>query len=290
MRRILRTPTGCSKAPKGAAAQALPELNVADERATQMANHTQLRPLIAGNWKMNGSVAQLAEALAVCAGLRQPQFAAGVDVMICPPAPLIPLLAREAQGSRLLIGAQDCHAAPSGAHTGDVSAELCKDVGASAVIVGHSERRADHGERDEDVRHKAEAAHRAGLTAIVCLGETAGERRAGLTLSVVGRQLAASLPKAATAADTVLAYEPVWAIGSGLSAKPKDVAEVHAFLRQALAERYGAEGLGMRLLYGGSVKPDNAGELLRIANVNGALVGGASLKAVDFLGIIAACA
>src|SRR5258705_10485756 len=157
-----------------------------------MADQSELRPLIAGNWKMNGSVAQLREARAVCGRLGEPQFAAGVDVMICPPAPLIPLLARETQGTRLLIGAQDCPPAPSGAHTGDISAELLRDVGASAVIVGHSERRADHGERDEDVRRKVEAAHRAGLTAILCLGETAGERRAGRTLSVLGRQLGAS--------------------------------------------------------------------------------------------------
>ncbi|HZT47075.1 MAG TPA: triose-phosphate isomerase, partial [Hyphomicrobiaceae bacterium] len=159
----------------------------------------------------------------------------------------------------------------------------------TAVIVGHSERRADHGERDADVRAKALAAHRAGLAAIVCVGETAGERRAGLTLAVVGRQLAASLPDKATAADTVLAYEPVWAIGTGLTPTPADVAEVHRYLRGALAERYGAAGRAMRILYGGSVKPDNARTLLSIDDVDGALVGGASLKADDFLAIIAAC-
>jgi len=238
---------------------------------------------------MNGSMAALSEALSVRDRLSEPGFAAGVDVMICPPAPFLALLARESAGGRLLVGGQDCHALPSGAHTGDVSAEMLKDVGASAVIVGHSERRAEHAERDIDVRRKVAAAHRAGLTAIVCLGETAGERRAGLTLAVVGRQLAASLPEHLRAADTVIAYEPVWAIGSGLTAKPGDVAEVHGFLRQALRQRCGEEGGRIRLLYGGSVKPDNAEELLAIADVNGALVGGASLKAADFLGIIAAC-
>jgi triosephosphate isomerase len=254
-----------------------------------MAHQPPLRPLIAGNWKMHGSVAALAEALAVRDRLTEPGFAPEVDVMICPPAPLLALLAREAAPGRLLLGGQDCHALPSGAHTGDVSAELLRDVGACAVIVGHSERRAEHGERDIDVRRKVAAAHRAGLTAIVCVGETAGERRAGLTLAVVGRQLGASLPEHVRAADTVVAYEPVWAIGSGLSAKASDVAEVHGFLRQALAQRCGEEGGKIRLLYGGSVKPDNAKELLAIADVNGALVGGASLKAADFLGIVAAC-
>jgi triosephosphate isomerase len=166
---------------------------------------------------------------------------------------------------------------------------MLKDAGAEAVIVGHSERRADHGEGDREVRQKALAAHRAGLAAIVCVGETAGQRRAGLTLDVIARQLAGSLPDQATARDTVIAYEPVWAIGTGLTAKPSDVAEVHAFVRQALAERFGAEGTAMRILYGGSVKPDNARELMAVANVNGALVGGASLKADDFLGIIAGC-
>jgi triosephosphate isomerase len=222
-------------------------------------------------------------------GLGQAGFASGVDAMICPPATLLAALAREAAGSRLQVGGQDCHARPSGAHTGDISAQMLEDAGAVAVIVGHSERRADHGERDADVKAKALAAHRAGLAAIVCIGETAGERRAGLTLTVVGRQLAASLPEPASAADTTIAYEPVWAIGTGLTATPADVAEVHDFLREALVQRFGAEGRAMRILYGGSVKPDNARTLLAIGNVNGALVGGASLKADDFLAIIAAC-
>jgi triosephosphate isomerase (TIM) len=250
---------------------------------------SDVRPLVAGNWKMNGLGAALAEARLVRDRLGEAGFAVGVDAMICPPATLVAALAREAAGSRLLVGGQDCHAAASGAHTGDISAEMLKDAGATAVIVGHSERRADHGERDADVRAKALAAHRAGLTAIVCIGETAGERRAGLTLAVVARQLAASLPQPSKAADTVVAYEPVWAIGTGLTPTVADVAEVHGFLRRTLAERVGAEGRAMRLLYGGSVKPDNAKALMAVPDVNGALVGGASLKAHDFIAIIAAC-
>ena len=255
-----------------------------------MAAKSVIRPLVAGNWKMNGLAASLGEARRVRERLGQADFAPSVDVMICPPATLIGALAHDAAGSRLLVGAQDCHRSASGAHTGDVSAEMVKDAGASAVIVGHSERRADHGERSADVQAKALAAHRAGLTAIVCIGETAGERKTGLTLAVVARQLGASLPEKAAAADTVVAYEPVWAIGTGLTASVADVAEVHGHLRRALVERYGQEGRRMRILYGGSVKPDNARELMAVAEVNGALVGGASLKADDFLAIVAACA
>src|SRR5262245_16336034 len=248
-----------------------------------------VRPLVAGNWKMHGLTSALAEARQVRDRLREPGFAAGVDVMICPPATLVAALAREVAGSRLLVGAQDCHAAASGAHTGDIAAEMHKDAGAMAVIVGHSERRAEHGERDRDVKAKALAAHRAGLMAIVCIGETAGERRAGLTLQLVARQLAASLPEGANADNTILAYEPVWAIGTGLTPTLQDVAEVHGFLRRTLIERMGPAGGGVRLLYGGSVKPDNARPLMGAGDVNGALVGGASLKATDFVAIIAAC-
>jgi triosephosphate isomerase (TIM) len=251
--------------------------------------HSRPTPLVAGNWKMNGLIAQLEEGRRVRDRLGAADFAPGVEVMICAPATLVASLAREAAGSRLTVGGQDCHPAPKGAHTGDVSAEMLKDAGATAIIVGHSERRADHGERDSDVRAKAAAARRAGLTAIVCLGETAGQRQAGLTLGVVGRQLAGSLPDGARANNVVVAYEPVWAIGTGLTAKPADVAEVHTFLRRALKERLGTEGEGVRLLYGGSVKPDNARELMAIEDVNGALVGGASLVASDFLAIVAAC-
>jgi triosephosphate isomerase len=248
-----------------------------------------IRPLVAGNWKMNGLGASLAEARRVQKRLEEPGFAASVDVMICPPATLIAALAGEARGSRLSVGAQDSHWDARGAHTGDIAAEMLKDAGAGAVIVGHSERRADHGERSSDVRRKAEAAHRAGLAAIVCIGETAGERKAGLTLAVVERQLYGSLPDKVSAAGTVVAYEPVWAIGTGLTASLSDIAEVHGFLRRALSGRFGAAGEAARILYGGSVKPENAGEIMAVANVDGALVGGASLKADDFLAVIAAC-
>jgi triosephosphate isomerase len=245
-----------------------------------------IRPLVAGNWKMNGLKAQLGEALRVRDAISAPATQSGADVMICPPATLVAELAAAAQGSRLQVGAQDCHEKASGAHTGDVSAEMLADAGAIAVIVGHSERRAAHGELDRIVREKAEAAHRAGLAAIVCIGETAGERQSGLALEVVRRQVAGSVPDGARAADTAIAYEPVWAIGTGLTPTPADVAEVHGAIRKALSERFGAEGEGMRILYGGSVKPDNAAELMGIADVNGALVGGASLKADDFLAIV----
>jgi triosephosphate isomerase len=245
-----------------------------------------VRPLVAGNWKMNGLTASLAEAEAMAKGLG----AEAADVLICPPATLVAKLSAALNGSRIAVGGQDCHAKASGAHTGDISAEMLKDAGASAVIVGHSERRTDHGEGDATVRSKAEAAHRAGLIAIVCVGETAAERQAGQTLAVVTRQLAGSLPEACRATDTIVAYEPVWAIGTGLTPTAADVAEVHGAIRTALAARFPSEGKAMRILYGGSVKASNAKELMAVANVNGALVGGASLKAADFLGIIAAYA
>jgi triosephosphate isomerase len=208
--------------------------------------------------------------------------------MLCPPATLVVPMAALAKGTRLLVGGQDCHAKASGAHTGDISPEILKDAGAAAVIVGHSERRADHDERDRDVKAKALAAHRAGLTAIVCIGETAGERGADLTLKVVERQLSGSMPDAVTGADTVVAYERVWAIGTGLTPTAADVATVHRQIRALLVARYGAAGGDVRILYGGSVKPSNARELMAVPDVDGALVGGASLKADDFLGIIAA--
>jgi len=241
--------------------------------------------LVAGNWKMNGLAASLVEVDKLQAGLAtRPGLAA--DVMLCPPATLVALMASRAAGSAIAIGGQDCHAKMSGAHTGDIAAEMLRDAGATAVIVGHSERRADHGESDAVVRAKAEAAHRAGLIAIVCVGETAGQRKAGQTLDIVSSQLEGSLPDAARAATTIVAYEPVWAIGTGLTPTAADVAEVHATIRAKLAVRFGAEGEGMRLLYGGSVKASNAVELMAVANVDGALVGGASLKADDFLGIM----
>jgi triosephosphate isomerase len=212
-----------------------------------------------------------------------------VDLLVCPPATLIMTFAQAALGSRVAIGGQDCHAQESGAFTGDLAAEMLADLGATHVIVGHSERRQYHGEKDADVRAKAEAAHRAGLVAIVCVGETRQEREAGKTLNVVRRQLRGSVPEAATDADLVVAYEPVWAIGTGLTPTPADVAEVHALIREELKRLVGkAHQSKVRILYGGSVKPSNARELLTVANVDGALVGGASLVAADFLAIAGA--
>ena len=247
-----------------------------------------IRPLIAGNWKMNGLKASSAEFEAMLAGASG--VAGKADLMVCPPATLIAAFAEKARGSKgLAVGAQDCHPKASGAHTGDISAEMLADAGASAIIVGHSERRADHGESDVLVRQKAEAVWRAGLTAIVCIGETLGQRDAGQTLDICRGQLNASLPDAARADNLVVAYEPVWAIGTGLTPTAKDVEQVHRFIRDILIARFNAEGAKMRILYGGSVKPSNARELMAVANVNGALVGGASLKAADFLAIAAGC-
>jgi triosephosphate isomerase len=240
-----------------------------------------LRPLVAGNWKMHGLTASAGELERIIAG----STALNTDLMICPPATLIANFAAAARGSAVTIGAQDCHADAAGAHTGDISAEMLIDAGAVAVIVGHSERRADHHETDAQVRAKAMAAHRVGLTAIVCIGESRAEREKGWALDVIDRQLDGSLPSDATAANLVVAYEPVWAIGTGLTPTPADVTEVHALVRKQLATRYGQAGTRMRILYGGSVKPENAAELLSVADVNGALVGGASLKAADFLAI-----
>jgi len=246
---------------------------------------TKMLPLVAGNWKMNGLKASAAEFGKIAAGAAR--LSVRADLMVCPPATLIAQFAQAARGSGVAIGGQDCHAKASGAHTGDIAAEMLADAGASAVIVGHSERRADHHETDDEVRAKAKAAWRAGLTAIVCVGETRMEREADQTLDVVGRQLDGSLPDGATGSNLVVAYEPVWAIGTGLTPTPDDVALVHAFIRERLIGRIGPDGGTIRILYGGSVKPANAGELLTIPHVNGALVGGASLKAEDFLGIAA---
>jgi triosephosphate isomerase len=247
-----------------------------------------IRPLIAGNWKMNGLKASLAEFEAMLAGASQ--VAAKADLLVCPPATLIAGFADKAKGSKTLaVGGQDCHPKASGAHTGDISAEMLADAGASAVIVGHSERRADHGESDLLVRQKAEAAWRAGLVAIVCIGETRHQRDGGQTLDICGGQLTGSLPDGATAGNLVVAYEPVWAIGTGLTPTAGDVEQVHRFIRDSLVTRFKGEGTKIRILYGGSVKPSNAAELMAVANVNGALVGGASLKASDFLAIATGC-
>jgi triosephosphate isomerase len=210
--------------------------------------------------------------------------------MLCPPATLLTSFAATARGSNIAIGAQDCHAEASGAFTGDLSAEMLKDAGASAVIVGHSERRALHGETDQAVQAKAKAAIRAGLTVIVCVGETREERQAGATIARIQRQLEGSLPPSIEASKLVIAYEPVWAIGTGLTPTGKDVAEVHEMIRKYLVSLDKSAGPAIRILYGGSVKPSNAKELMAVPNVNGALVGGASLKAADFLGIAAAYA
>ena len=245
-----------------------------------------MRKLAAGNWKMNGTRAALAEVSALIAA----QPAPACDMLLCPPATLLAPMAALAAGSALEVGGQDCHPETAGAHTGDISAAMLADAGASYVILGHSERRADHGETDALVRTKAEAAIAAGLIAIVCLGETEGQRDAGDTLAVIGAQLDGSVPATATAATLVIAYEPVWAIGTGRTPTLAQIAEVHAFLRVRLLARIGAEARGVRLLYGGSVKPSNAAEIFAVPDVDGALVGGASLKAADFGAIIAALA
>jgi triosephosphate isomerase len=247
-----------------------------------------IRPLIAGNWKMNGLRASSAEFEAMLAGA--PGVAAKADLLVCPPATLIAAFAEKARGSNTIaIGAQDCHPRASGAHTGDLSAEMLADAGASAIIVGHSERRADHGESDALVRQKTEAIWRAGLTAIVCIGETQHQRDAGQALDICRGQLDLSLPDQARADNLVVAYEPVWAIGTGLTPTVGDVQQIHKFIRDFLIARFNGEGARTRILYGGSVKPSNAAELMAVENVNGALVGGASLKAADFLAIAAGC-
>ena len=246
----------------------------------------QRRPLVAGNWKMNGLKGSVAELGKMIAGA--PELAGRADLMVCPPATLVAAFAEAARGAPIAIGAQDCHAQASGAHTGDISAEMLADAGATAVIVGHSERRTDHHETDAQVRAKAQAVWRAGLTAILCIGETKDERIAGSALDVVGTQLAGSVPDGATANRLVIAYEPVWAIGTGLTPTPANVAEVHGFIREQLKARFDGEADRIRILYGGSVKPGNAAELMAVANVDGALVGGASLKAAEFLAIAAA--
>ena len=247
------------------------------------------RPLVAGNWKMNGVMASLDEVRRLMEMLEK--TAVGSDVMICPPATLIAPMVRLVAASAIRIGGQDCHSDAGGAYTGDISAEMLADAGCSAVIVGHSERRAGHGETDFLVRHKAAAAHRAGLTAIICIGETLEERKAGHTLDIVAGQLEGSMPPSATGANTIFAYEPVWAIGTGLTPGLDEVAEVHGAIRSSLRERLGAAGAkAVAILYGGSVKPDNAEVLMAVPDVDGALVGGASLKAADFMGIIRAYA
>ncbi|HUC67143.1 MAG TPA: triose-phosphate isomerase [Stellaceae bacterium] len=242
-----------------------------------------MRKLIAGNWKMNGLKAggvALAKELVRRAAAGSP----GPDLLLCPPATLLSVVAEAIAGSILWLGGQDCHTRQRGAHTGDISAAMLKDAGCSHVILGHSERRTDHHESDALIRAKVKAAREAGLVTILCVGETAQERDAGRCLDIVSRQIAGSLPEGLSAAELVIAYEPIWAIGTGRTPTPAEIADVHAHLRAALAGRV-TGAASVRLLYGGSVKPNNAWELLRIANVDGALVGGASLDAADFWAI-----
>jgi len=243
--------------------------------------------LIAGNWKMNGFSASLVEIRAIAEGARQ---LSGVELVVCPPATLAGAAAQVLKGSPINLGGQDCHPEKSGAFTGDVSAEMWADIGAKYVIVGHSERRAMHGETDAIVSAKASAGFRAGLVPIICIGETLAQRDAGQTAAVVASQLGGSVPDAAAHATFVVAYEPVWAIGTGRTPTLGQVAEVHGALRMGLQKRFGSEGASVRLLYGGSVKPDNARELMAVEGVDGALVGGASLKSADFLAIARGCA
>jgi triosephosphate isomerase len=248
---------------------------------------TRPKPLVAGNWKMNGLRASLAE----IAGIRDAVSHGGAgraEVLVCPPATLIAAAADLCKGSPVAVGGQDCHRRPSGAHTGDLSAEMLGDAGATYVIVGHSERRADHGESDEAVHAKAEAVLRAGLTPIICLGETKAQREASETLPVVSGLLDDSVPHGIAGERLVIAYEPVWAIGTGLTPSADDVAEVHGFIRRHLKGIVASGAEKIRILYGGSVKPSNAAELMGVADVDGALVGGASLKAADFMAIAVA--
>ena len=245
-----------------------------------------VRPLVAGNWKMNGLTASLVELKAMREAVDAGK-AGAAELAVCPPATLLAQAAAALKGGKVSLGAQDCHAKDSGAFTGDIAAPMIKDAGAQYVIVGHSERRQYHAETDAAVKAKAEAALKSGLTAIVCVGETRAEREAGKAIEVVSTQVRGSLPAGGAPETVVVAYEPVWAIGTGLTPTPADVAEVHAAIRRLLGEVYGAAGAKLRILYGGSVKPSNAKELLGLANVDGALVGGASLKAVDFMAIAA---
>ena len=244
-----------------------------------------MRPLVAGNWKMNGLASSLKELEAVTAKLAADP--PGCEALVCPPCTLLAQAAGIAKGV-LAVGGQNCHAAPSGPHTGDIAAEMLKDAGASYVILGHSERRQNHGERDADVAQKVLAAWRAGLTAIVCIGETEEQRFYGDAHDICRSQIEGSVPAEATAANTVIAYEPVWAIGTGRTPTSDEIEKMHAHIRDHLVLRLGTGAREMRILYGGSVKPDNAAEILNLAEVNGALVGGASIKSDDFLRIIRA--
>jgi triosephosphate isomerase len=242
------------------------------------------RPLVAGNWKMNGLRKDIDEAADICAAVAG-GGAGAAEIVICPPATLLMAIAARCEGSCVGFGGQDCHIEGQGAFTGDISAEMLKDAGASYVIIGHSERRAAHQETNEIVCAKAEAALSAGLAAIICVGETKAEREAKEALPIVGAQLAGSIPEKGSPERIVIAYEPVWAIGTGLTPTPDDVAEMHRFIREQVGQRLPGRAGEMRILYGGSVKPSNAKELMTIENVDGALVGGASLTSAEFMAI-----
>ncbi|MEM8980307.1 MAG: triose-phosphate isomerase [Pseudomonadota bacterium] len=243
------------------------------------------RKLAAGNWKMNGTQASLTEASSLAESFHE----STVDILLCPPATLLSRLKPTLGNSAVTTGGQTCHAQVTGAHTGEISAEMLKDAGADYVILGHSERRTDQGEQNDEIREKAVAAQKAGLKAVICIGETLGEREAQNTLDILGGQMSGSIPDSATGENLVIAYEPVWAIGTGLTPSLDQIGEVHDFMRARLERRFG-EGVGrsVRLLYGGSVKPGNAHDIFGVSNVDGALVGGASLKAEDFSAIIRA--
>lgn len=241
------------------------------------------RPLVAGNWKMNGLKADLGEVRKIRDAVTGGSL--GAEILVCPPATLIGAVAEIARGSDLKVGGQNCHREDKGAHTGDIAANMLTDLGASYVILGHSERRADHGETNVAVRRKAVAALGAGLSVIICVGETKSDRDEGQATMVVGRQLLGSLPAGNDAGRIVVAYEPIWAIGTGVTPTADDIADMHGFMREEMLKLFPEGGETVRLLYGGSVKPDNAAELMAVDNVDGALVGGASLKAKDFLEI-----
>jgi triosephosphate isomerase len=242
------------------------------------------RPLVAGNWKMNGVRKSLVEAASICEAVAA-GGAGKAEVVVCPPATLLMAAARICEGTQVEVGGQDCDAEASGAFTGDISAEMIKDTGASYVILGHSERRAGHHETDKIVCAKAKAALRAGLAAIICVGETRADREAGDAFSIVGVQLAGSIPENSPPGQIVIAYEPVWAIGTGLTPTPDDIAEMHGFIRGRVNQQLPGQGASLRILYGGSVRPANAAELLSVEEVDGALVGGASLSSAEFMAI-----
>lgn len=250
---------------------------------------TGIRPLIAGNWKMNGLRRSL-DTIEAMMSRAQEGVLEKVDLLVCPPATLVSLAVKTVDTVPIHVGGQTCHANETGAHTGDIAPEMLHDLGASYVITGHSERRTDHAETDATVHGQTQAAWRAGLCAIVCVGETKDEREAGKEIEIVASQLAGSVPDGANAANTVVAYEPVWAIGTGLTPTVDDIAAMHKAIRDVMVARFGDEGASMRLLYGGSVKPGNAAEVLAPEHVDGALVGGASLSASDFMGIADAVA